>query len=281
MLPVVIRTPIITVYTYGVFAVLALFWFLYLAWKYVRTTKHREEEIFDQIFVASIVGIVVGRLVYMIFHYTILLKHGILALFAVHLYPGIHGMSVVVSGGLALLLVLARGKKYSGLEIMAYLVPAMSVALAILSVGSIFAGTDVGIVTDFPIRIKFALYDGLRHIPGLYQGVVYLLLAVVSNKLILMVRQGRVERGIVTIVFYWTMSFLHIATSQIRDVVSYQRNVPYQIFNLYFAVGTLLTSLIFVVYYLRSHFQGAGHYFSRSPRHGQNIHAKTESTSTR
>ncbi len=279
MLPVIIKTSFLTIYTYGAFAVLALFWFLYFAWKYIRITKHKEEEIFDRILIAGGIGLFVGRLFYMFFHLDLIVKKGILVFFAIHLYPGIHGFAVVVFGGLALMLFLARGKKYSGLEIMAYLVPGILVALSLLSFGSIFAGTDVGIVTNFPIRIKYALYDGLRHTPGLYEGAAYILAAIISHRLILLLRQEKVSHGTIVALFYWFMSFVYICTSQIRDIITYQKSMPYKIFSLYFAILTLLTSLIFVVYYVRSHLKDMFYYLFRPfTRHGQSIHPKTERT---
>lgn len=257
--------------------VLALFWFLYVAWKYIRITKHKEEEIFDRLLIALGVGLFFGRLFYMLFHLDLIVKKGILAFFAVHLYPGIHGMSVLVFAGLALILVLTRGKKYTGVEIVAYLIPATLIALGILSFGSIFAGTDVGTITTFPIRIKFAFYDGLRHMPSLYDGIVFLVAAFIFDRLILLFRQDKIESKEIVALFYWIVSFVYIGTSQLRDVLTYQRNTNYKLFDLYFSILTLLTSLIFIVYYVRSHFLSMFYYLLRPfIHHGKSIRPKTE-----
>ncbi|MBP6993662.1 hypothetical protein KBB12_00275 [Candidatus Woesebacteria bacterium] len=277
MLPVIIKTNFLTLYTYGVFVVLALFWFLYVGWKYIRITKHKEEEIFDRLFIALGVGLFFGRLFYLLFHLDLIFKKGILAFFAVHLYPGIHGMSVLVFAGLALILILTRGKKYTGAEIVMHIIPAIFIALSILSFGSIFAGTDVGTITLFPIRIKYALYDGLRHIPGLYDGVVFLVAAFVFDRLVLLFRQDKIESKEVVALFYWVVSFVYIGTSQLRDILTYQRNTNYKLFDLYFSILTLLTSLIFIVYYVRSHFLSMLYYLLRPfTHHGKSIRPKTE-----
>jgi prolipoprotein diacylglyceryltransferase len=280
MLPVIIKTNFLTLYTYGIFAVLALFWFLYLAWKYIRITKHREEEVFDIILIAGAIGLFFGRLFYMLFHLDLMVKKGVIVFFAVHLYPGLHGMSALVFGGIAMLAFLTRGKKYTGAEILAYLTPAILVASAILSFGSIFAGTDVGLVTNFPIRIKYALYDGLRHIPGLYEGIVFVCGAILFDRLILWSRRNKIEHGGIIALLYWLLSFVFIGTAQLRDILTYQMNVPYKLFDLYFSILTLLTSLVFIVYYVRSHFLGVFYYlFGSFFQHGKSIHSKTERTS--
>lgn len=280
MLPVIIKTNFLTLYTYGIFVVLAFFWFLYVAWKYIRITKHREEEVFDRIFMALGIGILFGRLAYMLFHLDLIVKKGIIVFFSVHLYPGIHGMSVLVFAGLALLLFLTRGKKYSGTEILAYLIPAIFIGLTILSFGSIFAGTDVGIKTGFPIRIKYALYDGLRHVPGLYDGIAFLVAAFVSHRLVILLRQNKIQYAGIVALFYWFVSFVYIGTSQLRDLVTYEMNTLYKLFDLYFSIATLLTSLVFIVYYVRSHFLGVFyHLFRPFSRHGQSLYTKTERTS--
>lgn len=281
MLPVIIKTNVLTVYTYGVFVTLALFWFLYVAWKYIRITKHREEEIFDLVLFASGIGLFFGRAAYMLFHLDLIVKKGIIVFFAIHLYPGMHGLSVLVFGGMALVIFLARGRKYTGSEVMAYLTPAILTALTILSFGSIFAGTDVGVITAFPVRIKYALYDGLRHTPGLYDGVAFLIAVFVFDRLIGFLRQNKLQYGMIIALFYWLVSFVFIATSQLRDVVTYQKSMPYKLFDLYFAILTLLTSLVFIVYYVRSHFIGMFyHLFGPLIHHGQSIRTKTERTSS-
>ncbi len=281
MLPVIIKTNYITLYTYGVFAVLALFWFLYVAWKYIRITKHREEEIFDRMLIALGIGLFFGRFFYMLFHLDLIIKKGIIVFFAIHLYPGIHGLSVLVFAGLALLLFLARGKKYSGAEIVVYLIPATLIALTILSFGSIFAGTDVGTITNFPIRIKYALYDGLRHTPGLYDGIAFLCAVFVFDRLILLLRQNKIQYNGIIALFYWFVSFVYIGTSQLRDILTYQKIMFYKLFDLYFAIFTLLTSLVFIVYYVRSHFLSMFYYLlSPFNRHGKSIHPKTERTTS-
>jgi len=269
MIPVLLNTGFVTIYTYGLFVVLALFWFLYLAWKSIRITKHKEEEIFDRILGSIFIGLVAGRIAYMLFHIDLIVKKGIIVVAAIHLYPGIHGTTVIVVASLVMIILMTRGKKYSGLEIITYLTPAIFVAMAILSIGSVFAGTDVGIVTQFPIRMKFALYDGLRHIPGLYEAIIFLIASLVFNRLILSVRQGKINYGLVVALFFWVISFVHIGTSQLRDIITYQKLASYRSFDLYFAIITLLTSLILVMYYVRSYLFGMFEFLiGRHKNHG-------------
>lgn len=269
MLPILVRIGPLVLYTYGIFVVLALFWFLYMAWKYVRITEHKEDEMFDKLFIGLFIALLVGRIVYTIFHYETVLQAGMLGFLAIHLYPGSHQLSALLAFGLSVLLILTRKTRYSGVEMMTYLAPALLIGLAILSFGGVFAGTDVGTLTTFPVRIKYAVYDGLRHVPGLYEGVCYLIATAVAHQIILRVRRRTMSAGLAVALLYWFVSFVHVGVAQLRDIITYQQNTYYQLFDLYVGIVTLLTSLVFVVYYVRSHIASMFYYLFRPfLRHG-------------
>lgn len=269
MLPVLFTAGSFVFYTYGVFVVLALFWFLYLAWKYIRITEHKEEEIFDRIIGSLFIALIVGRVVYVAFHYDTVLQDGALGFFALHLYPGLHQLSAFIAFGLSLVIPRTPHMKHSGSEIVTYLAPALFASFAILSFGGVFAGTDVGLITTFPVRIKYAVYDGLRHVPGLYEGILYLIGALAAHHVILHVRRHKMKKGMVVALLYWFVSFIHVGVAQLRDIVSYQQNAYYQLFDLYLGIVTLLTSLVFIVYYVRSHIVSMFYYLLRPfSRHG-------------
>jgi len=64
MLPVLLDLPFIKIYTFGVFLVLAFFWSAFLLWKNFLLTSYKEEEIFDQLFLGLVGGLLVSRIVY-------------------------------------------------------------------------------------------------------------------------------------------------------------------------------------------------------------------------
>ncbi|MFO0704280.1 MAG: prolipoprotein diacylglyceryl transferase family protein [Patescibacteria group bacterium] len=255
MLPIIFRIGSFTFYTYGVFLALAFFWFLYVAWKLLRITPHKEEELFDKIFLSLGIGLLAGRIAYILPNFDIIIKKGFLAFLAVHLYPGFHGFTVVFASLFALMF-LARGKKYTGAEIAAHIIPAICVAMAIINVGAIFSGGVVGMPTDFPIRIKYALYDGLRHVPTLYRALAFGVMAFVFYRLLFMTRQGKLKHEIIIGSFLWLFALTSMLTIPIHDSLTYGKNNIYRLYDMYSSVFILLTSFGYLVYHWRSYFYG-------------------------
>lgn len=253
MLPVLFSQFGITIYTFGIFAFLAFFWFLYFFWRNIRITIHRESDLFDIVLVASICALIVGRIIYVLFNLAFFLPKGIIAMFAVHLYPGIHGLTGLI-GGLIALLVLARIKKLPALEVAALAAPGLMVAFAILSIGQLFVGGEVGAMTAFPLRVKYVLYDGLRHVVGLYAGIYFFLAGFILHKILAHVRRNgqRAEHGLAVALAFWFLSFAHIAFLPLKDIALLQKDVVIYTLNLIVVSLTLLTAMIAVLYYLRS-----------------------------
>ncbi len=269
MLPVIFKFGNFTLYTYGIFLVMAFFWFLYLAWKSLRITSYKEFELFDKLFLSLGMGLLVGRVAYMAFHFDIISKKGYMAFLAVHLYPGFHGFTVILIATLALFM-FVRDKKYSASEIWAYAIPAICVAMAIVNLGEIFSGGVVGAVTDFPIRVKYALYDGLRHVPTLYRSIVFGVMAYVFHRMVLLVRQSKMSYDMIVAIFLWVFALTSIMTIPISDMLTYGSNSNYRLYDIYLSVITLLTSFGMLVYHWRSSLFGVIKLsvFKRSNIHG-------------
>lgn len=269
MLPVIFRFGSFTLYTYGIFLVLAFFWFLYLVWKSIRITSYKEYELFDKIFLSLGMGLLVGRIAYMVFHYDIILKKGYMAFLAVHLYPGFHGFTVILIATLSLYLFI-RDKKYSASEIWAHSIPAICVAMAIINLGEVFSGSVVGVVTDFPIRVKYALYDGLRHVPTLYRAIVFGFMSYGFHKMVLLARQNKISYGMIVTIFLWVFALTSIMIIPISDMPTYGLSSNYRLYDIYLGVITLLTSFGMLVYHWRSSLFGVIKLsiFSRSHTHG-------------
>lgn len=255
MLPIIFRYGNFTLYTYGVFVLLAFFWFLYVSWKLLRITSHKEEELFDKIFIALGIGLLVGRIAYLAFHLDIIIKKGFLAAFAVHLYPGFHGFTVVFAAILTLILIV-RNKKYTGAELVVYILPAICVAMAIINIGTIFSGGIIGVQTDFPIRVKYALYDGLRHVPTLYRAIAFSLMAYLYYKMIFWARQQKIENAVVISSFLWIFAMINTLTIPLHDVLTYGAGSSYRLYDIYISVFLLLTAFGSLMYHWRSYFFG-------------------------
>lgn len=255
MLPIVFRYGNFTLYTYGIFVALAFFWFLYISWKLLRITSHKEDELFDKIFLAMGIGLIAGRVAYMAFHFDIIMKKGFLAALAVHLYPGFHGFTVIFVAILALIAII-RNKKFSGSELVIYILPAICVAMAIINIGTIFSGGIVGTQTDFPIRVKYALYDGLRHVPTLYRALAFTVMAYFYYKMIFWARQHKVEYPVVISSFLWIFAMINTITIPIHDALTYGTSPGYRLYDIYASVFLLLTAFGSLMYHWRSYFFG-------------------------
>ncbi|PIZ68201.1 hypothetical protein COY13_01625, partial [Candidatus Roizmanbacteria bacterium CG_4_10_14_0_2_um_filter_36_35] len=62
MLPVLLDLKFIKIYTFGVFLMLGFLWASFVLWRNIRLTSHKEEEIFDGLFLSLLGGLFFGRL---------------------------------------------------------------------------------------------------------------------------------------------------------------------------------------------------------------------------
>jgi phosphatidylglycerol:prolipoprotein diacylglycerol transferase len=253
MLPVLFSQFGITVYTFGIFAVVAFFWFLYVFWRNARISVHREHELFDVLLLSALVALVVGRLAYVTMNITFFSSKSIIAVFALHLFPGIHSLSGLI-GGLVALLMFSGWRKLPPLEVAALATPGLMVACSIVSIGQLFSGAEVGAVTDFPIRVKYSLYDGLRHAVGLYQALYFAIAAFIVQRMFARARRmgAKNEYGTVTALGIWFVSFAQIIFLPLKDIVLLRKDVVIYTVNLLIVSITLLTAMIAILYYLRS-----------------------------
>jgi prolipoprotein diacylglyceryltransferase len=97
MLPVLLDLKFVKIYTFGVFLMLSFFWSAFLLWRNIRLSSHKEEEIFDGVFMAIAGGIFFARLVYVILHFD---KFGfnIARFILINGYPGASLYGAVIGG---------------------------------------------------------------------------------------------------------------------------------------------------------------------------------------
>ncbi len=250
MLPLLIQTKYFTVYTMGIFLVLALFWFLYFVWRYVRLTPHREEYVFDVIILAGLAGTIAGRAAFVLMNLNDFMEKGYSTMLAIHLYPGIQdSVAFIVTITCAILLLIR--KKMPVAQIVGHLGIAFCVGMALVSLGTLFAGTTVGIVTTIPLRIKYAGLDGLRHMVGLYQAVYYCFCAVLFHFLLMLARHHKYVYGVLIGLMLWVFAFgkvifLNLIEKDLLYPTPLARSVDVGLMGF-----LLLTGLGLLVYYLR------------------------------
>jgi len=237
-------------YTLGIFLVLALFWFLYFVWRYVRLTPHREEYVFDVIIIAGLIGVIAGRIAHVLIHLRVFMETGYSTMFAIHLYPGIQDSVAFIFTLLSAGILFSR-KKIPVSLIISHLTIAFCVGMALASLGTLFGGTIVGTTTTLPLRIKYAGLDGLRHMIGIYQAVYYCFWAFIFHTLLMLGRHNKYLYGVMVGLMLWVFAFGKVIfLSWIEKDLLYPtvlaRSVDVGLVGL-----LMLTGLGLLVYYLR------------------------------
>ncbi|MEI7652816.1 MAG: prolipoprotein diacylglyceryl transferase family protein [bacterium] len=250
MLPIIFTTSYFTLYTYGVFACIALFLFLYLIWRYARMTPEREEDIFDVLILAGLASFISGRLAYVSLHWADFSLRGLSSVFAAHIYPGVQD-SVAYIAFFVTAAVLFRRKRVPVLALLAHLSVAICAGLSVLSIGSLFSGTTVGTITSFPLRIKYAGYDGLRHVVGMYSGLYFALSAYVIHTVLMYARQQKHLFGAVAGLVIWLFAFGKVIFLPITEIAIYYPTGTEKAFD-YVLIGLMqLTGLCMLLYHLK------------------------------
>ena len=250
MLPIIFTTPYFTLYTYGVFSCIALFLFLYFIWRYARMTPEREEDIFDVVILAGFASFMVGRFAYVAFHWADFSLRGLSSVFAAHIYPGVQDSTAFIIFFIAVALLFKR-KRVPALSLLAHLSVAICAGMAVLSIGDLFSGTTVGTITSFPLRIKYAGYDGLRHVTGMYGGIYFALSAYLTHMVLMYARQQKHLFGAVVGLVIWLFAFGKVIFLPITETAAYYQTGTEKVFD-YVLIGLMqLTGLCMLLYHLK------------------------------
>jgi phosphatidylglycerol:prolipoprotein diacylglycerol transferase len=246
MLPILLDLGYFKIYTFGIFLVLAFFWGSFMLWKNVQLTSYKEHDIFDALFVSLISGLFFGRLAYVILHFN---KFGfdVIKFILINGYPGIN-----IYGGLAGAFfgfyLFVNSKKIKFIEIVDYVISPLFIALGFVKIGAFFSGAEVGTTTKFLVSVKYANYDGLRHLSAFYEGLLFLLGAYFAYKLLFNVRKQKITQGYVFTFFWWYTSLVIGLFSSLKANQTYVSGVNFAIVISGFI---LLTLSIYLLYYWR------------------------------
>lgn len=214
MLPVLIDLGFIKIYTFGIFLVLAFLWTAYFIWKNIQLTSFKEEQVFDGVFLSLGGSLLVSRIVYIALHFQDF-GFDVLKYILINGYPGLSFWGAIIGLFLSLY-IFAAVQKLKFLELVDYLIPALFLALAIGKVGSFFSGIEVGSETDFFLSIKYANYDGMRHLTAFYEGLLLFVGSFASYKLLFQVRKTSLSKGFLFPFFLWYLAAVYAATDMIR-----------------------------------------------------------------
>lgn len=249
MLPILFSFAGITIYTFGIFLVLAFFWSTYLLWKLVQLTPYREEDVFDTMFVALFVGLVVSRMIYVIGHFG---DFGLqpLRILLVNGYPGmsLHGLLV---GFLGMFAYVARRKKMKAREMLDLLSPALLTGLAVGSLGSFFGGIQLGSRTSFPLAVTYMGHNGLRHVAGLYEAVAFGAAALIAYRILFSIRRETYPRGAGLVFFGFSTALILTGTNLLLEQPALIAGYS---FEAILSILFLLTFLVLFLYYFKNLF---------------------------
>jgi phosphatidylglycerol:prolipoprotein diacylglycerol transferase len=249
MLPVLLDLKFIKIYTFGVFLVLSFFWGMFLLWKNIKLTSQKEEEIFDGLFVALAGGLFFSRLFYVLLNFSDF-GFNILKFILINGYPGLSLVGGFLGGFFSLWLFF-RSKNIKWLEAVDYFIPPLFLAIFIGKIGSFFAGVDVGVRTNFFLKISYLGYQGERHLTAVYEAIFFALGSYLSYKILMRLRRGLYPSGFV---FYF-FAFYFSLTTLLLDKLKAN--------HLYLAGGSfnylisLVFSFVFSVYFI--------YFFGRRP----------------
>lgn len=249
MLPILLQIGFIKIYTIGIFLVLAFFWGAYYLWKNIQLTSFKEEEVFDGLFIAMFGGALVGRLVYVILHFSDF-GLSILKFILVNGYPGFSMWGGII-GFFLFLYLFCNSRKMKFEELIDYVIPPFFLALAIGKIGSFFAGVEIGVETALPVAIKYAGVDGMRHLTPLYEGILLILATYFSHRMIFTIRRGSLSRGFLLLFFFWFYSAVYFGLDFIRATKTMV--FGYSAFGM-LALIILLTLCLYFIYYFRAAF---------------------------
>lgn len=247
MLPVLLNLGFIKIYTFGVFLVLGFFWATFLLWKNIRLTSFKEEDVFDGLFLSLLGALFFGRLVYVILNFKDF-GLNLLKFILINGYPGI-SLYGLIFGGLLVLYLFSNARKINFNELIDYFVTPLFIALVFGKVGAFFSGVEIGTKTNFLLKIKYVGFDGLRHLVGLYEGLMFIIGVLIAYKILFEIRKERYYKGFLLKFFIWFLALTIFLFDKIKDNRLYFFG---QSLDFLVSLIILLTTSLHFVYYFRS-----------------------------
>lgn len=184
MLPVLFSFGPIKVYTFGVFLVLAFFWGSFFLWKLVRLTVYKEEEIFDGLFLSLGFALFFARFFYVIGNFSDF-GLNLLKFILINGYPGL-SLPGGLLGGFLFAYLFFFTKKRDFQAMVDYFIPPLFVALGFGFLGMFFSQKN---------SLLFLL-----------DAFIFFFGAIVSYRLVFLIRQERLNQSFNLIVFLLIIS---------------------------------------------------------------------------
>ncbi len=247
MLPVLLDLKFIKIYTFGVFLVLGFFWSAFILWRNIRLTSFKEEEVFDGLFLSLGFGLFFGRLVYVLLNFE---KFGFnfFKFILVNGYPGFSIWGILLGFFLSLFLYFSS-KKINFFAVIDYFMTPLFIAAVFGKLGSFFSGAEVGEKTNFFLRTKYLGFEGLRHLTPFYEGLAFIAIAFLVQKILLEIRKEKYFPGFLFYFSLWYFSLDYFVFDNIKANHLYFQGYS---FNRVVSAVLLLTITVYFIYYFKS-----------------------------
>ena len=187
-----------------------------------------------------------GRILYVAMHFEDF-GFNILKFLLINGYPGIMLIGSI-AGGILTFLLFCYSRKIKFNEAIDYFVPGLFIALGFGKLGSFFSGVEVGAKTKFPLAMKYANVDGLRHLTPLYESILFFIACFIGYKLVFQIRREQYKKGFAFWFFCWYASMVFFALDPLK---SFRLMVRGQSLNMTIALVILLTLTLYFIYYFK------------------------------
>ncbi len=247
MLPVLVSFGFIKIYTFGVFLVLGFFWAIFLLWKNIRLSSFKEDDVFDGLFTSLFGAVFFGRLVYVILNFKDF-SFNFLKFILINGYPGI-SLYGSIFGGLLVLYLFCRSRKINFNELIDYFVTPLFIVMVFGKIGGFISGVEIGTKTNFFLKVRYVGFDGLRHIVGIYEGLIFTVALLAAYKILFEIRKDKFYKGFLMKFFIWFLALTTFMFDKIKDNRLYFLG---QSLDFLISLIILLTTSFHFVYYFRN-----------------------------
>ncbi len=158
MYPVLISLGPVTIYTFGVFSLIALVMASFVVWKRGVENHFSEEDIFDTFILVALFGLIGARLAYIGFHFD-QFQLSFLRWISVLRVPGLSIFGGLLLGSIGLWFI-SRRKRWSYYAIADISVTGLALAQSVGWIGAFFR--DLELVVNFSLSVSFLLVMMLR-----------------------------------------------------------------------------------------------------------------------
>ncbi|MFA6513627.1 MAG: prolipoprotein diacylglyceryl transferase family protein, partial [Patescibacteria group bacterium] len=131
-------------------------------------------------------------------------------------YPGISFFGSIF-GGLFVMYLFTNSRKLNFNDLIDYLISPLFIALVFGKIGAFFSGVEIGTKTNFLLKIKYVGFDGLRHLVGLYEGLMLIIGLLIAYKILFEIRKERYYKGFLLKFFLWFLALTIFVFDKIKD----------------------------------------------------------------